>query len=148
MHSEKASQQGHRLIQAGLALFLLWLIVGTLVQKFAIPRVALSVHLLGIVQGIFLMLLGILWPRITLSPGITALAFWLLLYGCVAAWAANAAAAAWGAGHALLPIAAGQTKGTELQETLIAFVLRSAAVSLIVAVILILFGLRRSRPRS
>jgi hypothetical protein len=42
----------------------------------------------------------------------------------------------------MVPIAAGQARGTAIQETLIAFGLRTAAVSLIVVAMLILWGLR------
>jgi hypothetical protein len=42
----------------------------------------------------------------------------------------------------MLPIAAGQARGSVFQEVIIAAGLRSAAVSLIAAAVLILWGLR------
>jgi hypothetical protein len=44
----------------------------------------------------------------------------------------------------MLPIAAGQARGTGVQEAIIKVVLRTAAVSLIAAVTLIAWGLRSS----
>jgi hydroxylaminobenzene mutase len=46
-----------------MLLFLLALFVGLAVPKFALPRLALSTHLLGIMQGTFLLVAGSLWPR-------------------------------------------------------------------------------------
>lgn len=63
-------------------------------------------------------------------------------YGCLAAWTANLSAAVWGAGNSMLPIAAGPAHGSLVQERIIAIALRSAAVSLIVAAVLVLWGLR------
>lgn len=140
--SNESSHQGHRLLQAGISLFLLALIVGLLIPRFTLPRVGLSVHLLGILQGLFLMVIGVLWPRLRLARAASRIGAWLAVYGCFAAWIANLLAGVWGAGSTLLPIAAGTARGSEIQETIIALGLRSAAVALIAATILVLWGLR------
>ena len=44
-------RQGHRLLRVGSALFLLALLVGIAIPLFAVPRLGLSTHLLGITQG-------------------------------------------------------------------------------------------------
>ena len=62
-----SSRQGHRLLQLGMLLFLFALIVGLVMPALAVPRLGLSTHLLGIMQGIFLMVLGVLWPRLRLT---------------------------------------------------------------------------------
>ena len=138
----RSSRQAHRLLQAGVALFLCALLVGLAIPAFKLPRVGLSTHLLGIMQGMFLMILGLLWPRLKLGPATSWAGFWLLLYGCLAAWTANLLAGILGAGNSLLPIAAGSARGTPFQEMLIGLELRSAAVALIVAVVIVLWGLR------
>jgi hypothetical protein len=66
----------------------------------------------------------------------------LAIYGCLAAWTANLSSAVLGAGSSMLPIAAGSAHGTPIQERLITIALRSAAASLIVAAVLVLWGLR------
>ena len=133
---------GHRLLQLGMLLFLFALLVGLVVPKFSVPRLGLSAHLLGIMQGLFLMVLGVLWPKLKLTRAVSRVAFGLAVYGCFAAWSANVLAGMWGAGNAMLPIAAGQAHGSALQEGILAISLRTAAVSLIAVSLLILWGLR------
>ena len=137
-----SQRQGHRLIQIGCLLFLIALLVGIMVPSFAVPRLGLSTHLLGITQGIFLMVIGLVWPRLRVSRPIGRAGMFLVLYGCFAPWTANLLAGILGAGNALLPLAAGPARGTSLQEGIIAFLLRSGALSLISALLLILWGLR------
>lgn len=140
--SNEAHRRGQRLIQAGILLFLLALLVGLLVPRFAVPRLGLATHLLGVMQGIFLMVGGLLWPRLALTPLWSRVGPWLAVYGCFAAWTANLLAGVWGAGNTMLPLAAGTARGSGLQETLIAVALRSAALALITTAITILWGLR------
>jgi hydroxylaminobenzene mutase len=137
-------RQAHRLLQLGFLLFLLALLVGLAVPRFAVPRLALSTHLLGLMQGLFLSVLGLLWLRLKLTPRLSAIAFWLAIYGCFAAWTANLLGAIWGAGNTIVPIAAGQARGSDLQEGIINGGLRTAAVALIATLALVLWGLRRS----
>jgi hydroxylaminobenzene mutase len=137
-------RQARRLLQLGILLFLLALLVGLAVPGFAVPRLALSVHLLGLMQGLFLSVLGLLWPRLEFTPRLSVIAFGLAVYGCFAAWTANLLAAIWGAGNTILPIAAGAARGSALQEGIINGGLRTAAAALIAATALVLWGLRRS----
>jgi (hydroxyamino)benzene mutase len=139
---ESSGRQGQRLLQLGMLLFLLALLVGLVVPRFAVPRLGLSTHLLGITQGLFLMVMGVVWPRLRLTAALARIGFSLVVYGCLAAWTANLSAAIWGAGNSMLPIAAGPAHGSLIQEGTIAIALRSAAVSLIVAAMLMLWGLR------
>jgi hydroxylaminobenzene mutase len=138
------AQVGQRLIQAGALLFLAGLIVGFAVPRFAVPRLGLSVHLLGITQGLFLMVAGLVWPRLDLTRRLSLLGMGLAAYGCLAAWTANLLAALWGAGSHLLPLAAGQAQGSPVQEAVIAIGLRTAAISLVAALMVMLWGLRAS----
>jgi hydroxylaminobenzene mutase len=133
---------GHRLIQLGVLLFLIGLLVGLAVPLFAVPRLALSVHLLGLMQGLFLAVAGILWPRLTFTRATEAAAFWLLVYGCIAAWTSNLLGAIWGAGNTIVPIAAGAARGSDVQELVIVVGLRSGGLALIVGTALLLWGLR------
>lgn len=132
---------GHRLIQAGVGLFLAALVVGLAVPAFAVPRLALSVHLLGLLQGLFLIALGLLWQRLALTRGVARAAAVLAVYGCAAALLANAVAAMAG-GSELLPIASAGARSSPSLEVVVTLGLRSAAVALIAAVVLVLWGLR------
>lgn len=142
-----ARHYGHRLQQVGAGLFLVGLLVGLAVPKFALPRLALSTHLLGLMQGTFLMVAGTLWARLRLARGLSRVGHVLAVYGCVAAWAANLAGAAWGAGSTMVPLAAGGVRGTSVQEGIIRFLLLSAAPCLIATAGLLVWGLRGS-PQS
>jgi hydroxylaminobenzene mutase len=135
-------RQSQRLLQAGIALFLFAALVGLAVPHFTVPRLALSAHLVGILQGIFLVVVGLMWPRLSLSSRQSMLAFWLLIYQSIAAPLASLLAAAWGAGNSIIPMAAGAAHGSATEETVINIGLRSAGAALIVALALILWGLR------
>ena len=136
------ARQGHRLIQVGLSLFLIALLTGFVVHRMPLPRLALSAHLLGIMQGTFLAVVGLLWPRLRLERMPSRITFVLIVYGCISAWLANLLGAIWAAGGAMVPLAAGAARGTALQEGIIRVGLRTAAVSLILALLLLLWGLR------
>jgi hydroxylaminobenzene mutase len=125
-----------------MLVFLLALLVGLAVSTFAVPRLGLSTHLLGIMQDTFLMVVGAVWPRLRLTRSTARVAFVLAIYGCVAAWTANLFAAIWGAGNSMVPIAAGAAHGSPTQERFISIALRSAAVSLVATAAAILWGLR------
>lgn len=140
--AQRSRRQGRRLLQVGILLFLGALLVGLFVPKFAVPRLGLATHLLGVTQGLFLLAAGLLWPQLKLSRTLSAAGFGLAIYGCLAAWLANLFAAISGAGNTLLPMAAGQAHGSAAQELLIMAGLRTSAVALLAAALLILWGLR------
>ena len=140
-------RHGRRLLQIGAFLFLLALIIGLFVQKFTVPRLGLSAHLLGLMQGLFLMVAGLIWPKLTFTSKISKIALCLVLYGCFAAWAANLLAGFWGAGNSLLPIAAGTAHGSVIQEMLVMVGLRTGAPALILSVVLIVWGLRSPKEK-
>jgi hydroxylaminobenzene mutase len=105
-------QYSHRLIQLGFLLFLVGLLTGFVVPVLANPRMGLSSHLEGVLNGIFLIVLGLVWSRLDLGEVMKATTFWLSMYGTFANWAATLLAAIWGAGLSSMPIAAGIHQGT------------------------------------
>ncbi|MBW6535801.1 MAG: hypothetical protein K0B11_12395 [Mariniphaga sp.] len=58
----------------GVFLFLLGLIVGLVVPVLANPRMGLSSHLEGVMNGMLLIIFGLIWNRLKLSST------WLKLY--------------------------------------------------------------------
>ena len=138
-------RHAQRLLQVGVLVFLFALLVGLGVPRFAVPRLALSAHLLGIMQGTFLVAAGLLWPRLRLTRSQSGIGCGLAIYGCFAAWTANLCGAVWGAGSSMMPMAAAGARGSALQEGVIRILLFTAALSLISMAILILWGLRPSR---
>jgi len=135
-------RHGHRLIQFGMALFLAALLIGLAVPAFRLPRLALSAHLLLITQGLFLMILGLIWPRLRLSSGMARATFILAIYACIAASMANLVGASIGAGDSIVPMAAGGHRGSANQELLVVVLLRSGGAAFIAASVLVLWGLR------
>jgi len=135
----KASAQ--RLLQLGIALFLLGLLTGFAIPLLANPRMGLSSHLEGVMNGMFLVLLGLIWERLKLGSTALRLAFWLAVYGTFVNWATTLLAAVWGAG-ASMPIAAQGHQGTPTQEVIVNIGLWSLAVSMVVVCVLVLWGLR------
>jgi hydroxylaminobenzene mutase len=136
------SSAGRRLIRCGILLFLLGLLTGLIVPALANPRMGLSSHLEGLMNGIFLVVLGLVWPRLRLSTAAQAIAFWLSVYGTFVNWATTLAAAAWGAGAHMMPIAGVGHEGTRVQEGIIAFGLVSLALAMIATSGIVLWGLR------
>jgi len=136
------SGTGRRLIRCGVLLFLLGLLTGLIVPVLANPRMGLSSHLEGVMNGMVLVVLGLLWPRLRLSRTASAVALGLALYGTYVNWATTLAAAAWGAGAPMMPIAGLGHQGTRLQEGTIAFGLVSLALAMIATCAIVLWGLR------
>lgn len=131
-------EQSNILIFLGLVLFLLGLVVGLLVQSMANPRMALSAHLEGLMNGMFLMILGLIWPRVALSRVWLSATFVLVVYGTFANLSAVFLAAATKSGK-MMPLAGGQ-EGSVLSEILISFLLISLTLSMLTVCILTIVG--------
>jgi (hydroxyamino)benzene mutase len=133
---------GHRLLQLGTLLFLLGLLTGFAIPLLANPRMGLTSHLEGVMNGTFLLVVGLLWPRLRLSPLAQVALFWLAVYGTFANWATTLLAAAWGAGASMMPIAGNGLLGSSAQEATIAALLLSLGVAIVAACGTVLWGLR------
>jgi hydroxylaminobenzene mutase len=133
--------QSKRLVFIGVLLFTLGLFVGLFIPLMANPRMGLSTHLEGIMNGIFITVLGLIWNRIELSGKWLSVSFWLIIYGTFTNFIAVLLAAITGAGK-MMPIANGQEKGPVL-EAIISFLLVSLALVMLAACVLILIGLYR-----
>lgn len=131
--------QANRLVFIGILLFFLGLFVGLFIPFMANPRMGLSTHLEGIMNGIFISVVGLIWNRIELSGKWLSVTFWLMIYGTFANFAAVLIAAVSGAGK-MMPLAKGQEKGPVL-ESIISFLLVSLTLVMLLASALILFGL-------
>jgi hydroxylaminobenzene mutase len=140
--SEILPRQGHRLTQVGVALFLFTALEGFAVPYFPVPNLGRSVHTLCAFTGVLLVAMGLLWPRLRLSPGSARIAFWFLVFSSLATIAAFVLAALWGAGGSIFPIASQGARGSDLQEAVIQAVIYPAAPTGIVAFALALWGLR------
>jgi len=137
---------GRRLLRYGIVLFLLGLATGRLVESLALPRMGLSSHLQGVMNGTFLVVVGLIWPHLRLHALLLRAAYWLALVGTYLNWAVTLAAAAWGAGGTTMPLAAGDHLGTPDQELTLLIGLRALNVAMFASCFLVLWGLRGEGP--
>src|SRR5574341_2506194 len=136
------SRQSQRMLQIGIWLFVFSGLEGFVIHSLPVPSLGRSVHTLSAEQGIITLVLGLLWPRLNLSTTASRIAFWTFLYSSFATLIPFVLAAAWGAGNATIPLAAGAAHGSAIQETIIKVVLYSAALPFFLSMGLILWGLR------
>lgn len=141
MTSPVREPTARRLLRLGVLLFLLGLFTGFAVPKLANPRMGLASHLEGLMNGLFLMAMGLIWPRLTLSTRLLQLTFWLAIFGTFANWTATLLAAVWGAG-VMMPIAGQGHTGTPLQEAVLKALLVTLSLAVVAVCGLLLAGLR------
>jgi (hydroxyamino)benzene mutase len=135
-------KQSDNLLFLGFFLFLLGLLVGLIVPLFASPRLAVSSHIEGVLNGIFLIVLGLVWHKLALSDQTLKITFWLALYGTFANWFAMLVAAVFNAGK-MLGVVAGGTEGPPLAEAVVAFFLVTLSIAMVIICITVLVGLKK-----
>ncbi len=143
MDNERAGRIGHRLAFLGVVLFLLGLITGLLPSLMANPRMGLTSHLEGVMNGTFLIALGLLWPRLNLSPVLHGIGSWSAVTGSYVNWLATLLAGLWGAGSGLMPIAGLGHTGEAWQEMIVSGGLLVITVTMILSCLIVLWGFRR-----
>jgi len=136
-------QQSNKLVLYGILLFLLGLIVGLFLPLMANPRMGLSSHIEGVLNGMFLVILGLIWHKIALSDRWLKITFWLAVYGTFANWLGMLYAALVNAGKDLT-IAAEGNEGTPLQEGIVSFLLITLSLAMIIICFTVLIGLNRN----
>jgi hydroxylaminobenzene mutase len=129
------------LFKLGLALFLVGLLTGFAVPALKNPRMALASHLEAVLNGMFLVLLGLLWPHLDLPHAWAVTAVVLIVYSAYANWLASLLAAAWGAGRKLAPIAAGDHQTSAAKERVVSMLLVSLSLAVVVGVTIVIVGL-------
>ena len=137
------SKQSDFLIFSGFILFLLGLIVGLVVPVLANPRMALSSHIEGVMNGLFLIVLGLVWHKVSLSSRWLKITLWLAVYGTFANWLAMLVAAVFNAGR-MLTVAANGKEGPAFAEGIVSFLLATLTLAMLVISITILIGLYRN----
>jgi hydroxylaminobenzene mutase len=135
--------QSNRLIYFGVLLFFMGLIVGLIVPVFANPRMGVSSHIEGVLNGMFLIILGLIWNKIKLSAKWFKITFWLAIYGAFMNWFGILIAAIFNGGKMLGIMANGQ-EGTPIIEGIVTFSLISLSIAMVMVCVTILIGLRRN----
>ena len=141
----------NRLVLRGLQLFFLALLTGLLLVAsppwVANPRGVLAGHLEGAMNAMFLMLVGLFYNRVGLSPTQSRICRGTLLYSVFANWFFSTLSGILGAGDAT-PLAGAGHHASAIIEQLILVALVSVALTMLIAVVLLLIGMRRAMAAS
>ena len=133
--------QSDRLLFLGILLFLFGLLIGLFIPLMTNPRMGLSAHLEGIMNGMFLVILGLIWNKLVLTDKWLTSAFWVTLYGSFANFVAVSVAAITGDGK-MMPLAGGK-EVSSVVDGLISFLLISLGLAMIFVCLIVLTGLFR-----
>lgn len=131
------------LLALGLVLFLLGLLTGLAVPALTNPRMGVASHLQGMTNGPFLIVVGLMWPRLDLPHAWEIVAVTLLVYGAYANWLATQLAALWGAGHRFAPSAAGAHRAGAARERCVELLLLTLAPAMVVGTAILIVGILR-----
>lgn len=140
---ESKKRHSNKLIYLGVILFFIGLIIGLIVPIFANPRMGVSSHIEGVLNGMFLIVLGLIWNKVDLSNKWLKITFWFAVYGTFANCFGILIAAIFNAGK-MLGIAANGREGTPFVEGIVTFSLISLSIAMLVVCVTVLIGLRRN----
>lgn len=140
-------RQAQRLIFLGMLLFLFGLGIGLLIPALANPRMGLSSHIEGVLNGMLLVMFGLIWTRVRLSARWLKASFWLAVYGTFANCFGILVAAVFDAG-AMLNVAAEGREGPAFAEAVVTASLMTLTVAMLVVSVAVLIGLRKGMRES
>ena len=140
---ETKKRQSDKLIYYGVILFFIGLIIGLIVPIFANPRLGVSSHIEGVLNGMFLIILGLIWNKIDLSNKWLKITFLAAIYGTFMNCFAILIAAIFNVGK-MLGIAANGQEGTPIVEGIVSFSLISLSIAMLLVCVSVLIGLKRN----
>lgn len=144
METTTTVREGRNLLRIGVALLIFCSVEGFVIPFLPFPKLGLSVHTLSALEGVLAVAFGLMWPKLNLGPTQARLAWLSFVYSTFATLVPYILAAIWGAGNSTMPLAAGAARGTPTQEMIIKIVVYTAAPTILVALGLILWGLRNA----
>ena len=106
----------------------------------------LAAHLEGLMNGTFLIALGAIWPLVRLARAATHIVYWTVLYGTYMNWLITVLAAIFGTA-AMSPITGVGHSGLAWQETFVTAGFISVGIAIVIASVLVLWGLRKEVSR-
>ncbi len=107
-----------RLMWHGIFLFLLGLLTGFLIPSLRNPRMGVSAHLEGLLNGSFLVILGLIWKELRWTPGTASMTFGIALFGTYLNWGFTLIGGILGTSR-LTPLAGAGFSAPAWQETLV-----------------------------
>jgi hydroxylaminobenzene mutase len=129
-----------QLLIFGTVLFLLALLIGFAVPAVRNPRMGMSVHVAGLQSGMTLWALGLMWQYLALPAGMQLATQILAVFGLYATFAGLLLAALWGTSRAT-PIAGAGHHASRPREATVTALLAGGSLAILVAVVLVLWGL-------
>jgi (hydroxyamino)benzene mutase len=134
----------HRtLMSGGILLFLLALFTGMIFPQLKNPRMGLSAHLVGLIGGVFLVAVGLIWRELSLPKHLETLAF-VCSFGTYANLIITFLAATFGTNR-LTPLAGSGRLAAPWQENIVTGGLLVASAAMVTVCILLLWGLHRRK---
>ncbi len=137
-------QPKHALLLNGAVLILLGLLSGFVTPAVTNPRMGLSAHLGGVLNGMLLIVLGLAWPQVRLPSRLKRAMTWLLLLSLYGIWGFTLLGAVFGTSQAA-PIAGEGFAGERWQEALVTGGLTVAAFAILAAILLLVYGFAKAR---
>jgi hydroxylaminobenzene mutase len=129
------------LLRSGMILFLLGLLTGLLLPQLHNPRAGLAAHLEGVMNGTFLVVVGLAWDELRLGEKTRNAAFALVLGGAYLNWATTLLTSVLGTSRAT-PIAGAGFSASAATETIVFGLFVVVALAMITAVSLFVAGFR------
>lgn len=133
------------LLRHAFILIFLSLLASFFIPAMALPRLGLSAHTIGIVSGVLLIGLGVIWTQFALSA---RQLLWLKtswLYAAYVNWLGCLIGAIFGAGK-MTPLAASGQVGPAAAEAVVMLMLGSVGLVSLFAAALTWWGLRYEAP--
>jgi len=135
------AQVARRLAFHGMLLFVVGLLVGIVVPYVANPRIGLSAHTGTLLNGAFLVALAAVWQWVRLTERTAVAAYWLAVAGSWVSCLALFAAGVLGTSESL-PIHGAAHPASPAAEHLVTAGLSLGGLAVLVAVALVVVGLR------
>jgi (hydroxyamino)benzene mutase len=134
-----------RLFWHGMVLFMLGLLTGFIIPALTNPRAGLAAHLEGVMNGTFLVVLGLVWHELRLSSRLATTAFRMALFGTYVNWFCILLSGVWGTSR-MTPIAGDGFEGASWQEMFVNTGLITLSVAMVGCLGIIIWGLRGESP--
>jgi len=133
-----------KLLIAGMILFLLSLLNGAAIPYFENPRMGLAAHTGGLLNGMVLIIFGLLWNHCHFTERAAKWCYGLSIFSMFAIWIGLLLAAIWGTSRST-PIAGAGFSGTSTQEAIVDIFLYSGSTAIIVASVMVIMGLWKEK---
>ncbi len=135
------AQISRKLKMLGMFLFLLGLITGFLMMNIKNPKMGLAAHLEGVMNGTFLIAVGLIWNELKLNVKLKTAMYRTLIYATFVNWLVTLLSAYWGTSK-MTPISGQGFVGTDMQENIIRIGFITVGITMLFSVIVMLYGLR------